>query len=90
MWESRFSLCTTICSTGRIFKDRIEVSGLITATAISMLRRVFLKTPAFCSSTKLAELSKPLMPSSAALNPIARAISTPLPSGRVARLSFRI
>ena len=47
--------------------------GLKTATATHMLRSVLGKTPGFCSSMKLAELSKPLMPSMAAAKPNKRA-----------------
>jgi len=38
-------------------------------TAYHILRSVFGNTPGFCSSTKLAELSKPLTPSMALENP---------------------
>ena len=67
----------------------MEVRGLMTPTATSMFRRVFLKTPTSCSSTKLAELSKPLMPSRAAENPRAMAINNPFPVGRVLRFSAK-
>ena len=53
------------------------ISGLKTATAIHMLRSVFGKTPGFCSSMKLAELSKPLMPSMAAAKPKKSACTKP-------------
>ena len=44
----------------------MDVSGLKIATAINMFLNVFLNTPTACSSTKLAELSKPLIPNKAA------------------------
>ncbi len=53
------------------------MSGLNTSTAIHMLRSVLGKTPVFCSSMKLAELSNPLIPSMAAAKPKNRAWSTP-------------
>jgi hypothetical protein len=57
------------------------MSGLKTATATHMLRRVLGKTPSFCSSTKFAELSNPLMPSSAAEKPKKRAAAMPPGAG---------
>ena len=49
--------------------DRRLIRGLKMDTAIHMFRNVFGKTPGFCSSMKLAELSKPLMPNIAAAKP---------------------
>ena len=45
------------------------MAGLRTLTVIHMLRRVFVKIPSACSSTKFAELSKPEIPSIAAAKP---------------------
>lgn len=44
-------------------------TGLKKLTMPHILRKVFLKTPCSCSSTKLAELSKPEIPNIAAENP---------------------
>ena len=68
----------TSCSGSSPIANR-AISGLNTATAIHMLRRVFGNTPGRCSSMKFAELSKPLMPSIPAQNPKNSAMPTPCP-----------
>ena len=60
------------------------------ATAINMFLNVFRKTPTSCSSTKFAELSKPLIPRRAAQKPSAIALKRPSPDGRVPRLALKI
>ena len=55
------------------------MSGLNTATAIHMFRRVFGNTPSFCTSMKFAELSKPLIPKRPAAKPKNNAL--PIPPG---------
>ena len=45
------------------------MSGLKTATAIHILRSVLGNTVGSCSSMKFADVSKPLMPSSATEKP---------------------
>ena len=52
-------------------------------TATHMLRSVLGKTPSACSSTKLAELSNPEMPSIAAEKPKKSAVIGPCWAGSV-------
>ncbi len=58
------------------------MSGLKMVTATHMLRKVLGNTPGACSSTKLAEDSKPEMPSRPAEKPKNSARATPRPPGR--------
>ena len=61
------------------------------ATAINILRKGLCgKTPTSCSSTKLAELSNPLMPSKAAEKPKQIATRRSLPTGNMPRLPLKM
>jgi len=71
------SLPVWMTSSGRIPRDSRLISGLKTLTAAHMLRSVLGKTPGFCSSMKLAELSNPLIPSIAEANPRNSARASP-------------
>src|SRR3970040_2026122 len=53
------------------------ITGLKKLTIAHILRSVFRKTPCSCSSTKLAELSKPEIPNIGTENPKKRAFTTP-------------
>ena len=61
------------------------MAGLKNDTATHMLRSVLGNTPSACSSTKLAELSNPEIPSSAAEKPKNSASNSP-PSVRSAKV----
>ena len=56
---------------------KIAIKGFRMETATHIFLIVFGKTPRSCSSTKLAELSKPEIPSMAALKPKKRALKIP-------------
>ena len=63
------SLLDSISEIGKTAKAKKAINGLKMVTTTHILRRVLGNTPFFCSSTKLAELSKPLIPNIAAENP---------------------
>ena len=52
---------------------KIAIRGFMIMTSAHILRSVFGKTPGRCSSTKLAEVSKPVTPNMAVLKPRKRA-----------------
>ena len=68
-YESRVSACGPTVASGSTAMATKANNGLNTVTTTHILRSVFWNTPGACSSTKLAELSNPEMPSMAALNP---------------------
>ncbi|MNL26935.1 hypothetical protein D3C87_1484980 [compost metagenome] len=68
------SLFSPTSVSGITLINSMAITGLKKLTIAHMLRSVFGKTPDSCSSTKLAELSKPEIPSIAAENPRKRAV----------------
>lgn len=56
------SLLACTSANGNAESVRKDSVGLNRSTATHMLRSVLTNTPGFCSSTKLADVSKPVMP----------------------------
>ena len=81
MKESSASWLSCTCAKGITSTAIRAMSGLMMLTAVHMFRSVLGNTPGCCSSTKLAELSKPEMPSMAVLNPRKSTTGSPARSG---------
>ncbi|MNT14079.1 hypothetical protein D3C72_1490710 [compost metagenome] len=68
------SLFSPTSVSGITLINKTAITGLKKLTIPHILRSVLVKTPCSCSSTKLAELSKPDIPNMAAEKPRKRAV----------------